>query len=66
VYTVGFEGSSVSRMTQLLKINCWRHRFMSAYDGLHSGVADHLQQLQLSEPYSRYAASPCVFEDDGF
>jgi hypothetical protein len=67
VYTVGFEGGSVSRMAQLLKINHWRHRhFTSAYDGLHSEVADPLQQLQLGEQYSKYAASPCILEDADF
>jgi hypothetical protein len=63
VYTVGFEGGSVSGMAQPLKLKYWRlHRSMWAC----GDVADYLEQLQLSGPYSRYAASPCVFEDDGF
>lgn len=51
-YTIRFDATSVSGMAQLLKLKYGRlHRSAWAC----SEVADYLEQLQLSEPYSRHA-----------
>jgi hypothetical protein len=53
VYTIRFDAASTSGMAQLLKLKYGRvHRRMWAC----GEVADYLEQLQLSQPYSGYAA----------
>jgi hypothetical protein len=52
-YTLGFDKASVSGMAQLLKLKYGRlHRSIWSC----GEVADYLEQLQLSQPYSGYAA----------
>jgi hypothetical protein len=54
-YTISFDAASTSGMAQLLKLKYGRqHRSMWTC----GEVADYLEQLQLGELYSKYAAQP--------